>query len=103
MTIIRDSAGFVSQRVLASVVNLACEIAQREIATPVDIDNAVRLGLNYPHGPLAWGDALGSKRVLCILERIYALTGDPRYRPSLWLRRRATLGVSLLHVAPSGR
>ena len=103
VTIIRDSAGFVSQRVLASVVNLACEIAQREIATPVDIDNAVRLGLNYPHGPLAWGDALGSKRVLCILERIYALTGDPRYRPSLWLRRRATLGVSLLHVAPSGR
>ncbi|CAO1668088.1 3-hydroxyacyl-CoA dehydrogenase [Salinicola sp. NYA28a] len=103
VTVIRDSVGFVSQRVLASVVNLACDIAQRGIATPTDIDNAVRLGLNYPHGPLAWGDALGPKRLLAILERINALTGDPRYRPSPWLRRRATLGVSLLHEASSIR
>jgi len=103
VTVIRDSVGFVSQRMLASVVNLACDIAQREIATPTDIDNAVRLGLNYPHGPLAWGDALGPKRLLAILERINALTGDPRYRPSPWLRRRAALGVSLLHEAPSVR
>lgn len=100
VTVVRDSVGFVSQRVLASVVNLACDIAQREIATPTDIDNAVRLALNYPHGPLTWGDALGPKRLLAILERMNALTGDPRYRPSPWLRRRATLGVSLLHVAP---
>lgn len=103
VTVIRDSVGFVSQRVLAAVVNLACDIAQREIATPIDIDNAVRLGLNYPHGPLAWGDALGPKRLLGILGRIYALTGDPRYRPSPWLRRRATLGASLLHEAPGIR
>lgn len=100
VTVIRDSVGFVSQRVLAAVVNLACDIAQREIASPTDIDKAVRLGLNYPQGPLEWGDALGPKRLLCILERIYTLTGDPRYRPSPWLRRRATLGVSLLHTSP---
>jgi 3-hydroxybutyryl-CoA dehydrogenase len=103
VTVIRDSMGFVSQRVLAAVVNLACDIAQREIATPTDIDNAVRLGLNYPHGPLAWGDMLGPRRLLGILERIYALTGDPRYRPSPWLRRRATLDISLRHEAPSNR
>lgn len=101
VTVIRDSVGFVSQRVLASVVNLACDIAQRGIATPTDIDNAVRLGLNYPHGPLAWGDALGPKRLLTILERMNTLTGDPRYRPSPWLRRRAILGISLLHEAPT--
>ncbi|MBZ9557316.1 3-hydroxyacyl-CoA dehydrogenase [Halomonas coralii] len=100
VTVIRDSVGFVSQRVLAAVVNLACEIAQHEIATPTDIDNAVRLGLNYPHGPLAWGDELGPKRLLAILERMKERTGDPRYRPSPWLRRRATLGVSLLHQEP---
>jgi len=41
--------------------------------------------------------------LLAILERINALTGDPRYRPSPWLRRRATLGVSLLHEASSIR
>ena len=103
VTIIRDSVGFVSQRVLASVVNLACDIAQHEIATPSDIDNAVRLGLNYPQGPLAWGDDLGPKRLLGILNRIHALTGDPRYRPSLWLRRRVTLGVSLLHPSADVR
>lgn len=97
VTVIRDSVGFVSQRVLAALVNLACDIAQREIATPTDIDNAVKLGLNYPQGPLAWGDTLGAKRLLDILIRIHALTGDPRYRPCPWLRRRATLGVSLLH------
>lgn len=100
VTMIRDSVGFVSQRVLVTVVNLACEIAQREIATPADIDNAVRLGLNYPHGPLAWGDRLGPSRLLAILERMSELTGDPRYRPSPWLRRRAILGISLLHQEP---
>ncbi|MCP1319089.1 3-hydroxyacyl-CoA dehydrogenase [Halomonas sp. 707B3] len=103
VTVIRDSVGFVSQRVLAAVVNLACDIAQREIATPADIDNAVRLGLNYPQGPLAWGDALEPKRLLGILTRIHALTGDPRYRPSPWLRRRAMLGISLLHPSSGAR
>ena len=100
VSVIRDSVGFVAQRVLATVVNLACEIAQRGIATPQDIDNAVRLGLNYPRGPLQWGDELGPQRLLSILERMGELTGDPRYRPSPWLRRRAILGVSLLQPEP---
>jgi 3-hydroxybutyryl-CoA dehydrogenase len=94
--VIRDSPGFVVQRVLAHIVNVACEIAQQRIATPDDIDLAVRLGLAYPHGPLAWGDALGPLRVLGILEQMHLATGDPRYRPSLWLSRRARLNVSLL-------
>jgi len=94
--VIRDSPGFVVQRVLAHIVNVASEIAQQRIATPSDIDLAVRLGLAYPRGPLAWGDMLGPSRVLVILERMHAATGDPRYRPSLWLSRRARLGVSLL-------
>ncbi|MNR24536.1 3-hydroxyadipyl-CoA dehydrogenase [compost metagenome] len=56
---------------------------------------AVRLGLGYPQGPLAWGDQLGAARLLQILQRMHDLTGDPRYRPSGWLRRRARLGMSL--------
>ena len=80
---------------LAVIVNIACEIAQRGIASPADIDDAVRLGLGYPRGPLAWGDLIGPGRVLEILERIQQLTGDPRYRPTSWLRRRAQLGLSL--------
>ncbi|CAH2598901.1 3-hydroxyacyl-CoA dehydrogenase [Rhodovastum atsumiense] len=96
VSIISDSAGFVVQRVLAGIVNLGCDIAQQRIALPADIDRAVMLGLGYPLGPLAWGDRLGPSRVLGILEAMLGATGDPRYRPSPWLRRRARLGVSLL-------
>jgi 3-hydroxybutyryl-CoA dehydrogenase len=93
---IRDSAGFVTQRVVAHVINIACDIAQQRIASPADIDLAVTLGLGYPQGPLAWGDALEPTRVLQILEGLESYYGDPRYRPSPWLQRRARLGVSLL-------
>lgn len=93
---IHDSPGFVTQRVLAHVVNIACDIAQQRIATPGDIDLAVKLGLGYPQGPLAWGDALGPARLLHILQELQSAYGDPRYRPSVWLSRRARLGVSLL-------
>lgn len=94
-TLIAESTGFVAQRVMAMVINLGCDIAQQGIASPEDIDNAIKLGLGYPYGPISWGDECGAERVLLILSRIYALTGDPRYRPSPWLQRRATLGISL--------
>jgi 3-hydroxybutyryl-CoA dehydrogenase len=99
VSVIQDSPGFVAQRVLATIVNIACDIAQQQIATPADIDRAVTLGLNYPAGPLALGDRLGSARVLEILTRLQAVTGDMRYRPSLWLRRRVQLGMSLLDAS----
>ena len=94
-TLITESTGFVAQRVMAMVINLGCDIAMQGIASPEDIDNAVKLGLGYPYGPISWGDKLGAQRILLILERIYGLTGDQRYRPSPWLQRRATLGISL--------
>jgi len=96
VTVIHDSAGFVNQRVVAIVVNIACDIAQQRIAVPDDIDKAVRLGLGYPKGPLAMGDAVGPARLLKVLEAMVDFYGDPRYRPSPWLKRRALLGVSLL-------
>ena len=95
-TLIAESTGFVAQRVIAMVVNLGCDIAMQGIAVPEDIDSAVKLGLGYPFGPISWGDKLGAERVLRILTRVHELTGDPRYRPSPWLQRRAMLGVSLL-------
>lgn len=96
VTVIRDSPGFVAQRVIAQIVNVACDIAQQRIASPEDVDAAVTLGLGYPQGPLAWGDALGPEKILRILERLFEFYGDPRYRASPWLKRRARLGVSLL-------
>ena len=98
VSMIRDSAGFVTQRVLAAVVNIASDICQQDICSPADLDLAVSLGLGYPSGPLAWGDALGPNNVLEILFNMQTVYGDPRYRPSPWLRRRAALGLSLLHT-----
>jgi 3-hydroxybutyryl-CoA dehydrogenase len=95
-TLIHDSPGFVAQRVIAQIVNIACDIAQQRIASPADIDAAVTLGLGYPRGPLAWGDAIGAEKILRILDRLLEFYGDPRYRASPWLKRRARLGVSLL-------
>ncbi|CAH2904021.1 MAG: 3-hydroxybutyryl-CoA dehydrogenase (EC; 3-hydroxyacyl-CoA dehydrogenase (EC [uncultured Paraburkholderia sp.] len=93
--VIADSPGFVAPRVVACVVNLACEMAQQGIASPEDIDVAVRLGLGYPLGPFEWGDRLGAAHVLSILKGLYETFGDQRYRPSLWLARRAWLGLPL--------
>lgn len=101
VSVINDSVGFVAQRVLALIVNLAGDIVQQGIASVEDLDEGVRRGLGYPQGPLAWGDSVGAARLLTILERMTRLTGDPRYRPSPWLRRRASLGLSLGHAEPS--
>jgi 3-hydroxybutyryl-CoA dehydrogenase len=63
------------------------------LASPADIDTAMRLGLNYPAGPLELADRMGLAQVYDILFRLQDITGSDRYRPSLWLRRRALLGV----------
>jgi 3-hydroxybutyryl-CoA dehydrogenase len=94
-TLIRDCPGFIAQRVIAMICNIGCQIAQNGTATPQDIDKAVVLGLNYPQGPLSFGDTLGPRNVLRILDALHAFYGDPRYRASPWLRRRALLGLSL--------
>jgi 3-hydroxybutyryl-CoA dehydrogenase len=96
VSLINDSAGFVSQRVVAHIVNVGCDIVQMRIASPADLDRAVELGLGYPRGPLAMGDALGAAKVLEVLQAMYDFYQEPRYRPSPWLTRRARLGVSLL-------
>lgn len=96
VSVINDSPGFIVQRVIAMIVNISCDIAQKGIASPQDIDKAVTLGLAYPAGPLALGDQLGAGTVLQILNAMYHFYRDPRYRPSPWLTRRAKLGLSLL-------
>ena len=97
VSVIRDSGGFVTQRVVATIVNIAADICQQGICTPGDLETAVTLGLGYPAGPLAMGDRVGAASVLEILLNLQTVYGDPRYRPSPWLRRRGELGLSLLH------
>ena len=57
----------------------------------------MQLGLGYPRGPLAMGNRWGPTNILEVLFNMQTVYGDPRYRPSPWLRRRGALGLSLLH------
>jgi 3-hydroxybutyryl-CoA dehydrogenase len=98
VSVIKDSAGFVTQRVVAAIVNIASDMCQQSICTPQDLDTAVQLGLGYPTGPLAMGNGVGGASILEVLVNMQTVYGDPRYRPSPWLRRRGALGLSLLHV-----
>ncbi|WP_338919611.1 3-hydroxyacyl-CoA dehydrogenase [Pseudomonas silesiensis] len=93
--VINDSPGFIAQRVLASIVNLGCEIAQRRIVDPATLDRAVQLALGYPHGPLGFGDQYGAMNIQQILQALHDCYQEPRYRLSPWLRRRVQLGLPL--------
>ncbi|WP_069169468.1 3-hydroxyacyl-CoA dehydrogenase [Streptomyces griseus] len=95
VSVVRDTAGSVAQRLLASVVSVAASIAERSLATPADIDLAVTTGLGYPAGPLAWGDRIGAARMLELQQALHVTTGDPRHRPTRWLTERAQLGLAL--------
>lgn len=98
VSVIRDSGGFVTQRVVATIVNIAADMCQQRVCTPADLETAVTLGLGYPLGPLAMGDRFGPSSVLEVLFNLQTVYGDPRYRPSPWLRRRGALGLSLLQT-----
>jgi len=100
VTVCRDSPGFIAQRIVAMIVNIGCSIAQSRTAAPADIDKAVTLGLNYPNGPFKFADVLGVGRVYQVLSALHRIYGDPRYRPNIWLTRRAKLGVSALTDEP---
>ena len=93
--VIQDSPGFVLQRILAMVANLGCELAQIGVGSPADIDTAMKLAQNYPAGPLEWAERLGVANTYAIMDQLQQITGSDRYRPSLWLRRRALLGLSV--------
>ena len=96
VTVCRDSPGFIAQRIVAMIVNIGCSIAQARTASPGDVDKAVTLGLNYPNGPFKFADVLGVQNIHRVLENMNRIYADPRYRPNIWLTRRAKLGVSAL-------
>jgi 3-hydroxybutyryl-CoA dehydrogenase len=97
VSVIRDSGGFVTQRVVATIVNIAADICQQRICSPKDLETAVTLGLGYPMGPLSMGDRWGPTNMLEVLFNMQTVYGDTRYRPSPWLRRRGAIGLSLQH------
>ena len=95
VTWINDSPGFVGQRMAAMVANLGCYMAEIGLAAPKDIDMAMELALNYPRGPIALGEEMGARLCHKVMAELHRITGEDRYRPTLWLRRRALLGLGL--------
>ena len=90
--IVQDRIGMVMPRILCQLVNEAFFAVIEDVAAPKDIDIAMKLGTNYPDGPLSWGVRIGYKQVLSILEALHADLGEERYRIAPLLRQMAMSG-----------
>ncbi|MGM5564901.1 3-hydroxyacyl-CoA dehydrogenase PaaH [Klebsiella quasipneumoniae] len=88
---IADYPGLLVWRTVAMLVNEALDALQKGVASAQDIDTAMCLGVNYPQGPLAWGESLGWRRVLRLLENLHHHYGEERYRPGSLLRQKALM------------
>jgi 3-hydroxybutyryl-CoA dehydrogenase len=80
-TQVGDGAGLVRARIVCALVNEAATALADGVATPADIDTAMKLGTNYPYGPLAWGDLIGLDVVLGVMRGLQEEFGEDRYRP----------------------
>lgn len=88
---VTDYPGLLVWRTVAMLVNEALDALQKGVASEADINTAMRLGVNYPRGPLRWGEQLGWQRVLQLLENLQRHYGEERYRPCSLLRQRALM------------
>jgi len=79
--VIKDSPGFVSNRVLMPMINEAIFALYEGVGSPEAIDTIMKLGANHPMGPLALADLIGLDTCLYILQVMYDSFGDPKYRP----------------------
>ncbi len=91
VTRLDDVAGLAVMRTVAMLANEAAEAAKEGIAEPAAIDLAMQKGVNYPRGPLAWGEAIGLRRVRAVVANLAAHYGEDRYRVSPWIARRADM------------
>jgi 3-hydroxybutyryl-CoA dehydrogenase len=89
---VADGPGLVRARIVCALVNEAATALAEGVASPADIDIAMKLGMNYPRGPLEWGDHIGLDIVLGVMQGLYEEFGEDRYRPSPLLRRYVQAG-----------
>ncbi len=97
---VQEAPGFVVNRILVPFLNEAVFLVEEGIATPKDIDAAVKLGLNHPMGPLELLDFVGLDTTLYILDYMYKEFGDPKFRASPLLRKMVRAGY---HGHKSGK
>lgn len=90
---VKESPGFVVNRLLTLMLNEACFLLMENVARPEDIDTAMKLGCNHPMGPFELMDLVGLDIVLSITETLYQETGDPKFRPSPLLRKMVRAGL----------
>ncbi|MEO0582242.1 MAG: 3-hydroxyacyl-CoA dehydrogenase family protein [Bacteroidota bacterium] len=90
--IVSDQVGMVTCRVLFLIINEAYIMVQEGTADADAIDTAMKLGTNYPKGPIAWSQEIGTEHVVDVLEALYQETGSKRFMPSQALRRATVLG-----------
>ena len=91
-----DSPGLVLGRIVCQVVNEAAFALQSGVGTAPDIDTAMRLGFNYPRGPLEWAEAIGLDHVLAVLDGLWTERREERYRVATPLRRAVAAGETRL-------
>jgi 3-hydroxybutyryl-CoA dehydrogenase len=85
---IKDVAGMAVMRTVAMLANEAADAANQGVATSSDIDTAMRKGVNYPRGPLAWADDLGFATIERVLKNLSSQYQGERYRVSPWIRQK---------------
>lgn len=89
---VQEGPGLVRARTICCLINEAASALQEGVATAEDIDAAMRLGTNYPYGPLEWADIIGLDNVLAVMNGLHSEYGEDRYRPSPILKRMAAAG-----------
>jgi 3-hydroxybutyryl-CoA dehydrogenase len=89
---IDDTPGLIVTRTIAMLANLAADAVSRKVTSAADVDTAMRLGTNYPLGPLAWADLWGAADVVAILDALENWYRDGHYRAAPALRRAALTG-----------
>lgn len=89
---VRDDAGLVQARIVCLIVNEAAAMLQEGVASARDIDTAMKLGANYPRGPLEWADLIGLDTVYAVLSGVLQEQAEDRYRPCPLLRKMVLAG-----------
>lgn len=77
---VADRPGMVSMRIITMIINEAYLVLQEGTSNKDDIDTAMKLGTNYPFGPIEWSEKLGIELVYNILKSMFDTFGDDRYR-----------------------
>jgi len=92
--IVKDSPGFVTNRIVTLVMNEAAKLLEEDLASIEDIDKIERLSHNWPMGPFELADLVGIDVVVDLLEGIYQQTGWERYKPAPVLKRMVEIGYT---------